>query len=129
MTDSINWKDKDSLYSKEEPVLDNSVKLTINSYSLNNCTKTISYKSTSVSSNDAQSGNFQSKYLILDNLGVETSSLQDNCIDTISLQNLMKEIVCAFKGNNTQMNVESWNVRGNKVVVRIPRVGRLRYEK
>ena len=57
MTDSINWKDKDSLYSKEEPVLDNSVKLTINSYSLNNCTRTISYKSTSVSSNHLKGNN------------------------------------------------------------------------
>ena len=39
ISDSINWKDKDSLNSKKERSLGISVKLTRNSCSLNNCTK------------------------------------------------------------------------------------------
>ena len=42
MSDLINWKDEDWLYSKEEFSLDNSVLLTSNSWYLNNCTKVIS---------------------------------------------------------------------------------------
>ena len=30
----------------------------------------------------------------------------------------MKEIVCIFKVTNTQMDIESWSGRGNKVLLR-----------
>ena len=80
ISDSISWKDKDSLYSKEETSLDTGIKLTSNSCSLNNCTKTISYKSIYVNYNIAES-----KYPNLDQLGFEISNLQDNCIGTTRL--------------------------------------------
>ena len=48
ISDSIDGKDKDSWQSKEKLWLDNSLKLTSNSCSLNNCAKIISYKSTSI---------------------------------------------------------------------------------
>ena len=92
ISDSINWKNKDSLHSKEELSLDNNVKLTSNSCSTNYCTKKISHKSTSDSSIDTQASNYQFKCPILDKLGFATSSLQDNCIDTIHLKNMMKKI-------------------------------------
>ena len=76
-SDSTTWKDKDSLHTKEELSLDNSATLTSNSCSLNNCTKAISYKSTSINSNDTKASNCQAKYTILDKLGFENSSLQD----------------------------------------------------
>ena len=41
----------------------------------------------------------------------------------------MKEISYVFKDNNTQMNVESWSGRGNKVLVTIPHIGHLKYDK
>ena len=126
ISDSNNGKDEDALYSKEEPSLDNSVKLTSNSCSLNIRTKTISCKSTSISSNNSKASNCQSKYPILDQLGFETSKLQDYCIDTIRLKNLMKEISCIFKNNNTEINVESWDSGGNKVLVTISSIGHLR---
>ena len=36
---------------------------------------------------------------------------------------------CVFKNNSTQMNVDSWSGRDNKVLVAIPSVGHLRYDK
>ena len=47
---SNNWKDKDSLNSKNNTSHGNSVILTGNNYSINDCTKIISYKSISISS-------------------------------------------------------------------------------
>ena len=49
--DSINQKDKDLFISKEIPPFDIAVKLTNNSYSLNNGSKIISYKSIYVNYN------------------------------------------------------------------------------
>ena len=121
-------KDEDLLHSKDEPSLNNSIKLTSNSCSINNCTKTVNYESTSVSYNDTKASNCKYEYPILDQLGFDFFSLQDNWIDTIRLKNLIKEMVCVFKDNNTQMNVESWNGRGNKVLVTIPFVGYLSYD-
>ena len=37
--------------------------------------------------------------------------------------------MCVIKDDNTQMNVESWNGRGNKDLVTIPFVGYLSYDK
>ena len=102
------------MHSKEELSLDNSVKLTSNNCSLHNYTKIISYKSKYINYVDAKASNFQSKCYILDKLGFVTSSLQDDYLDTIRLKILMKDILCVFKDNNTQMNVESWSGRGNK---------------
>ena len=66
ISDSINWKDKDSLHSKEELSPNNNVKSTSNSCSTNDCTKIISHKSISDNSIDAQASNYQFKYPILD---------------------------------------------------------------
>ena len=52
---------------------------------VDNCTELISYKSTSTSSSDVKVSNRLSKYPILDKLGFETSSLQNDCIDIIFL--------------------------------------------
>ena len=68
-------KDKASFISKEEPSLDIGVKLTSNICSLNNCTKTTSYKSISVNSNIVKASNCYFKYHILDKLGFETTNL------------------------------------------------------
>ena len=78
ISDSINRKDEDLLHSKDEPSLDNSIKLTSNSCSINNCTNTVNYESTSVSYNDAKASNCKYEYPILDKLGFETFSLQVN---------------------------------------------------
>ena len=77
------------LHSKDEPSLNNSIKLTSNSCSINNYTNTVNYESTSVSYNDAKASNYKYEYPILDKLGFETFSLHDNWIDTIRLKNLI----------------------------------------
>ena len=41
----------------------------------------------------------------------------------------MKEISCSFNDNNIQMNLQTWGGRGNKILIAIPSVGHLRYEK
>ena len=60
ISDSVNCKDKYSLNCKDILSLSNSVKLTSNDWSLNSCTKTISYKAIYVSSIDTQASNCQS---------------------------------------------------------------------
>ena len=76
--DSINRKDEDLLHSKDESSLDNSIKLTSNSCSINNYTNTANYESTSVSYNDTKASNCKYEYPILDQLGFDFFSLQDN---------------------------------------------------
>ena len=75
ISDSINRKDKYAFLSKEYHSLDISVKLTSDGCSLNNCTIIISYKSICVNSNVVEASNYQSKYTIIDKLGIETSNL------------------------------------------------------
>ena len=70
--------------------------MTSNSFSLNNCTKTISYKYMYVYYINAKASKCQSKYPILDQLSFATSSLQENCTDTIRLKNLIKKFHVFF---------------------------------
>ena len=67
ISDSINWKDKDSFLSKEQPALGIDIKLTSNSWSPTNFIKIISYKSKYINSNVVEARNYQSKFPILDN--------------------------------------------------------------
>ena len=61
------------------------------SWWINDCTKTISYKSIAVSFIHAKVSNSKYEYPILDKLGIETSDLQENFIHTIHLKILFKE--------------------------------------
>ena len=98
--ESIDWADK-------QPS-----KMTSNSWSLNNHTKIISYKSISISSNNIKASNYQSKYSILDMLGFVTSSVQGNCIDTIRLQNQIKKLYTFSK-----ITMHKWILKIGMVIV------------
>lgn len=96
-------------------LIDNNVTSTSDCWYLNNYTKHISYKSTSVGSIHAKVSNSKSKYPILDKLGFETSKLQQHCIDIIRLKSLIKKISCVFENNYIQIIIYNWSSRCKKI--------------
>ena len=56
----------------------------------------------------------QSKYPILDSHNINTFTLNDNPLDLIYLNNLLSEVSCILKDNDSNMYLEKWGGRGKK---------------
>ena len=112
IVETINWSENEhesvpAIYKSTPPIISKSISTSISS-------------STSTSHNNPPI--LKSLYPILNSFNNKTSDLENKQLDVIYLKDLLSEASCVLTDNIISMNLEKWDGRGIKELIKIPSV-------